>query len=168
MKQQNLDTYGHDPLPWSRALGQLESTNAVGGPATTFWLSTVGPDGSPHCTGVGALWVDGQLYFTSGPRTRKSLHLARDPRCAISVSLPGLDLTIRGRAEKVTDQSALERLADRYAAQGWPARAENGALTAPFSAPAAGPPPWHLYVLTPIVAIGTATAEPHGATRWTF
>ena len=168
MKQKNLDIYGHEPLPWSRALEQLEKTNIAGGAATTFWLSTVGPDGSPHCVGVGALWVDGKVYFTSGPGTRKSRNLARNSRCAISVSLPGLDLTIKGRADRVTDQPTLERLAERYAAQGWPARAENGALTAPFSAPAAGLPPWHLYVVTPTTAIGTASAEPQGATLWTF
>jgi hypothetical protein len=168
MKQKNLDIYGHEPLPWSRALEQLEATNHHDGPARTFWLSTVGPDGSPHCAGVGSLWVDGQVYFTSGPGTRKSLNLAHDPRCAISVSLPGLDLIIRGRADRVTDQPTLERLAERYAAQGWPASAEKAALTAPFSAPAAGPPPWYLYVVTPMVAIGTASAEPLGATRWTF
>ncbi|HLG74628.1 MAG TPA: pyridoxamine 5'-phosphate oxidase family protein [Chloroflexota bacterium] len=168
MKQKNLDGYGHEALPWSRALEQLERTNTAGGPATTFWLSTVGPDGSPYCTGVGALWVDGQVYFTSGPGTRKSRNLAHNPQCAISVSLPGLDLTIRGGAERVTDQPTLERLAERYAAQGWPARAEKGGLTAPFSAPAAGPPPWHLYVIVPVSATGTASAEPQGATRWTF
>jgi hypothetical protein len=39
---------------------------------------------------------------------------------------------------------------------------------APFSAPAAGPPPWHLYRFTFHTALGTATAEPHGAMCWRF
>jgi hypothetical protein len=43
---------------------------------------------------------------------------------------------------------------------------KDGAFTAEFSAPSAGPPPWALYVLTPSVAFGVATAEPWGATRW--
>jgi hypothetical protein len=38
-------------------------------------------------------------------------------------------------------------------------------LTAPYSA---GPAPWHLYRLTLHTAIGVATTEPHGATRWDF
>ena len=41
-------------------------------------------------------------------------------------------------------------------------------LSAPFSAPSAGPPPWYLYRLTLHTAFGVASAEPHGATRWRF
>ncbi len=165
MNQTNLDIYGHEPLPWSRALTELEIAS---GPTTTFWLATVRPDGSPHLAGIGAQWVDGKLYFTSGLGTRKSRNLARNPRCAVSMSLPGLDLVIEGTAAIVTDQSTLERLAERYVKGGWPAKVENGAFTAPFSAPAAGPPPWQLYAVTPTKAIGTASAEPYGATRWSF
>ncbi|HET9971201.1 MAG TPA: hypothetical protein VFQ68_23400 [Streptosporangiaceae bacterium] len=42
------------------------------------------------------------------------------------------------------------------------------ALTAEFSAPSAGPPPWHVYRLTPLAATALATVEPGGATRWRF
>jgi len=45
---------------------------------------------------------------------------------------------------------------------------DGEALTAPFSAPSAGPPPWHLFRLTLHTAFGVASAEPHGATRWDF
>jgi len=167
MEQKNLDIYGNPPLPWSRALDQLEAAADTQAPRTT-WLSTVRPDGRPHLTGVGALWVDGRFYFTSGARTRKSRNLAANPNCALSMVLKGLDLAVEGRAEKVTDPATLERLAARYAAQGWPARAIDGALTAEFSAPSAGPAPWELYVVTPVTAFGVATAEPYGATRWRF
>jgi len=167
MEQKNLDIYGHPALPWSRALDQLEAAADTQAPRTT-WLSTVRPDGRPHLTGVGALWVDGKFYFTSGARTRKSRNLAANPNCALSMVLKGLDLAVEGRAEKVTDPATLERLAARYAAQGWPARAIDGALTAEFSAPSAGPAPWELYVVTPVTAFGVATAEPYGATRWRF
>jgi len=167
MEQKNLDIYGHPALPWSRALDQLEAAADTQAPRTT-WLSTVRPDGRPHLTGVGALWVDGKFYFTSGARTRKSRNLAANPNCALSMVLKSLDLAVEGRAEKVTDPATLERLAARYAAQGWPARAIDGALTAEFSAPSAGPAPWELYVVTPVTAFGVATAEPYGATRWRF
>ena len=167
MEEKNLDIYGDPPIPWSRALEQLEAAPATQSPRTT-WLSTVRPDGRPHLAGIGALWVDGKFYFTSGPGTRKSRNLAANPNCALSMALPGLDLVVEGRATKVADQPTLERLAERYAAQGWPARASEGAITAEFSAPSAGPPPWHLYVVTPIRAFGVATAKPYGATRWRF
>jgi hypothetical protein len=87
MRERNLDIYGDAPIPWSRALEQLES-----GTATT------------PCGTVGGT--------------------------------------------------------------GWPARATAGALTAEYSAPSAGPPPWYLYAVTPATAFGVAMAEPYGAMRW--
>jgi hypothetical protein len=42
------------------------------------------------------------------------------------------------------------------------------ALTAEYSAPSAGPPPWFVYRLTARSATALATVEPHGATRWRF
>ena len=77
-------------------------------------------------------------------------------------------LVVEGTAARVTDASTLRRLAQLYAAQGWPATVKDGALTAEFSAPSAGPPPWDLYAVTPTTAFGVATAEPYGATRWRF
>jgi hypothetical protein len=68
----------------------------------------------------------------------------------------------------VTDVATLERLAKLYAAQGWPARASDGAITAEYSAPSAGRPPWELWVVMPVTAFGVASAEPFGATRWRF
>jgi hypothetical protein len=165
----NLDIYGGKPLPWSRARRQLIALGA-GKPKASRgspWLATNGPRGT-HLTGIGAIWVDDRWYFVSGPRTRKGRNLLGDPRCAIAVSLPDLDLVVEGTARRVTDARTLRRIARRYNRQGWPARAERGAFTAAYSAPSAGRPPWYLYALTPRVAIGVATKKPYGATRWRF
>jgi hypothetical protein len=170
----NLDIYGHAEIPWSRPRGLLQAgqgQETVGGGEPenrTFWLSTSGPDGKPHVAGVGALWIDDQIWFTSGERTRKSQHLAANPACAMAVSLSSFDLVIEGRARRVTDNASLEKLAAAYRAQGWPAEVAGEDLTAPFSAPSGGPAPWHLYVLEADVAFGVAGAEPYGATRWKF
>ena len=171
MQQKNLDIYGHDPIPWSRALDQLVAAGTTSGAEEapqTWWLSTVGPDGQPHGTGVGAWWADDRFSFTSGAGTRKSRNLATNPRCVISVALGDLDLVVEGTAARVTDAATLERVAERARAGGWPATVEDGALTAEYSAPSAGPPPWDVYVMMPHTAFGVATAEPHGATRWRF
>jgi len=172
MEEKNLDIYGSPPIPWERALAQLKAasteTQDEGHPHKTFWLATVRPDGRPHVAGVGALWVDGKFYFTSGAGTRKSRNLAKNPNCVISVSLRDLDLVVEGTVVRVTDEPTLQRLAELYATQGWPARVGDGALTAEYSAPSAGPPPWDLYAVTPSTAIGVASAEPYGATRWRF
>jgi hypothetical protein len=164
MDQKNLDIYGSAPIPWSRALAQLEADGGQG----SYWLSTTRPDGRSHLTAVGALWIDGKIYFTSGSATRKSRNLSHNPNCAIAVSLRDLDLVIEGRVTRVTDDATLRQLAERYAAQGWPATVADGAFTAPYSAPSAGPPPWNLYVITPVTAFGVATSEPNGAMRWRF
>ena len=161
VKQKNLDIYGDKPIPWSRALEQLDA-----GASGTYWLATTRPDGRPHVAAVGALWIEGRIYFVTGARTRKGRNLAQNASCVISIALKGLDLVIEGSAVKVTDEPTLRRLAKRYADQGWPARVSDGAFTAEYSAPSAGPPPWDLYVFTPTTAFGVATAEPNGATRW--
>ena len=108
------------------------------------------------------------VYFTSGPGTLKSRNLAANPACDLSVRLRGIDLVLEGEAHRVTDSSTLERLAAVYRSGGWPASVEGDALTAPYSAPSAGAPPWYLYRLTLNTAVGVTTAEPHGATRWDF
>jgi hypothetical protein len=162
----NLDIYGDAPLPWSRAEEALAAS--VTGPGTTFFLGTVRPDGRPHAAGIGATWHDGELYFTSGPGTRKGRNLAANPACTLSVRLPSVDLVVEGEAARVTDTPTLEALAALYRDVGWPAEVEGDALTAPFSAPSAGPPPWYLYRLDFHTVFGVATEEPYGAMRWRF
>ena len=162
-RHKNLDIYGAKPIPWSRALKPLESS-APG----TYWLATTRPDGRPHVAAIGALWVDGKIYFVSGARTRKSRNLAAKRICAVSVSLPGIDLVFEGAARRVTDKPTLLRLAKSYVDQGWPVSENGTAFTAAYSAPSAGPPPWNLYVFDARTAFGVATADPPGATRWTF
>jgi hypothetical protein len=131
-------------------------------------LATTRPDGRPHAAVVGARWFDGDIYFTSGPGTRKSRNLAANPACTVTVRLAGMDLILEGEATRVTDRPILERLAGLFRAGGWPAEVEGDAFTAPYSAPSAGPPPWYLYRFAFHTAFGVAGAEPHGATRWRF
>ncbi|MFD0905833.1 pyridoxamine 5'-phosphate oxidase family protein [Actinomadura sediminis] len=162
----DLDIYGGGPLEWRTARDALVA--ALPKMETPVFLGTVRPDGRPHAAGVGALWHDGEVYFTSGPGTRKSRNLAANPACTLSVRVPGADLVLEGVAERVTDAAVLEPVAAGYRDGGWPARVDGDALTAPFSAQSAGPPPWHVYRLRLRTAFGVATAEPFGASRWRF
>jgi hypothetical protein len=161
----NLDRYGDAELPWSRAAGALAVPPT---PDMPFFLGTARPDGTPHSAGIGAQWLDDTLYFTSNKDARKARDLAVNPRCTISVRAPGIDLVLDGTAERVTDPETLGRVAAGYRAGGWPAEVADDALTAPFSAPSAGPPPWQVYRLTFHTVVGVATTEPYGATRWKF
>ncbi|WP_163507292.1 pyridoxamine 5'-phosphate oxidase family protein [Fodinicola acaciae] len=162
----NLDQYGNAELPWSRVRDVLVADT----PTTdlTFFVTTVRPDGRPHSAGVGAIWVDDTLYFVGGPATRRSRNLAENPVCTVSVRLRGVDVTMEGEAHRVTDASTLDRVAAVFRDGGWPATVDGDALTAPYSAPSAGPAPWQLWRFDLRRAVGVASAEPYGATRWDF
>jgi hypothetical protein len=161
----NLDRYGDAPLEWSRARDALATWESMD---HTYFLGTCRPDGTPHSAGVGAQWQGGHMYFTSSPEARKARDLAANPACTLSAHLPTIDLVLDGSAARVTDPATLEQVAATYRESGWPVEVEGDAFTAPFSAPSAGPPPWHLYEFVFRTVIGVATAEPNGATRWRF
>ena len=176
MEAKNLaDLYGTPLLDWGRIttrLGQgMEQAPGGGGPDRhTCWLATINADGSPHVTGVGALWVDGAFWFETGKTTRKGRNLARDPRCTLSLATKEFDLVVDGDAELVSDPETVAAMAAQWAEGGWPARVDDSrvALTAEFSAPSAGPPPWFVYRITVRQATALQTEEPGGATRWRF
>jgi hypothetical protein len=158
----NIDSYGLDAMPWSRAHDQL----AKG--AESYFLGTSRPDGRPHAAIVGAMWHAGDFYFTSSPRSRKARNLAEHSACTLSARFDGIDIVLEGEATRVTEPATLETVAGLFRDHGWPAEVEGDAFTAPYNAPSAGPPPWQLYRFTFHTVFGAATAEPYGATRWRF
>jgi PPOX class probable F420-dependent enzyme len=176
MDAKNLaDLYGLPQLDWAAVRARLDTgfTQAPGsgGPNRhTCWLATINPDGSPHVTGVGASWVDGAFWIATGEQTRKARNLARDPRCALSLATDEFDLVVNGAARKVTDPPTVAAMAARWAAEGWPARVDETAqaITADYSAPSAGPPPWFVYRLGLDSATALQTTGRGGATRWRF
>ncbi|MEJ7585273.1 MAG: pyridoxamine 5'-phosphate oxidase family protein [Acidimicrobiales bacterium] len=140
-------------------------------PATT-WLSTVNADGRLHAVAVGALLVEGAWWFTSGRGTRKSRDLATNPRCSVSTATAGMDITVEGRAERITDLEDLRRLAGVYASQGWPATAtDDGDRRRPHrrvQRPQRRPPAVFPVPPRARVAFALGTSEPFGATKWRF
>jgi hypothetical protein len=172
---QKLDTYGAPDLPWSAVRDRLAAgvTQApgTGGPDRhTSWLATVNPDGTPHVRPLGALWDDGTFVFNSGAGTRKAKNLAREPKCVLTVATLEFDLIVEGQARRVTDLDRLRHIAELFAAEGWPARVDEDAraLTADYSAPTAGPPPWPAWELTPETVYGQGTVERYGSAKWRF
>ncbi|AOS93142.1 pyridoxamine 5'-phosphate oxidase family protein [Mycobacterium intracellulare] len=161
----DLNIYGDAELPWARA---LDAMKALPSEETPQFLGTVRADGSPHSAGIGSIQHGGHIYFTSGPATLKSRNLAANPACTLSFRLPGVDLVLDGVAHRTTDGRELDEVTARYRDSGWPCERDGDAVTAPYSAQSAGPPPWYLYRFVARGAVGVATAEPHGATRWRF
>jgi hypothetical protein len=169
------ELYDLGPLDWDRIVNGLDAgfpqAPGGGGPDRhTCWIATIDADGSPHVNGIGALWHDATFWFETGETTRKGRNLARDPRCSLSLATQGFDLVVEGSAEMVTEPGRVAELAALWAAEGWPCRPDESgtALTAGFSAPSAGPPPWRVYRIDATRATALETVEPGGATRWTF
>ena len=154
-----ISAYEDTVIPWADAQAALAD-------ARTFWLSTQGPEATAHVRPHFAVWVDSTLYFTANLDSRKARNLARDPRCTIATQNNDLDLVVEGSAAQVADEGTLQRVADAYIAKyGWPDEVRNGAFTATFGAPTAGPPPYDVFAVSPttIYAFGNGPA-----TRWRF
>lgn len=169
--KRNLDGYEAPTIEWIRVKavldGQLTQRPGSGGPQRhTTWLTTINPDGGPHVMPVGVVPYGGSWYFTSGQVTRKSRNLSRDPRCVVSVATDPFDLVIEGAAERVTDADELSSVAEVYVRAGWPAEVAGDALTAEYSAPSAGPAPWHVYRVNLSTVFALGTSEPFGATKF--
>jgi len=176
MDARNLaELYALPTLSWAPVAQRLDAgiTQApgTGGPNRhTCWLATIDPDGRPHVTGVGAQWHDGTWRLSTGLTTRKGRNLLRDPRCTLSVAMEELDLVVEAEASLLTDPDEIAAYAGRAATNGWPAEPtpDGSAVTAAYSAPSAGPPPWHVFRLAVTSAMVLQTVDPGGATRFTF
>ena len=139
--------------PWSLIEERLRNPEKP----RTSWLATVQPDGAPHLMPIITTWLDDALYFLSGEETQKGRNLAHEPRCVIAMSsttLPSLDLIVEGRAERVADEEALERVADHFRTKlEWPLEVRDGEVEGP-NAPTAGPPPYAVFRLAPTTMFG--------------
>src|SRR3954451_9900738 len=161
------------PVDWDAVAEKLGARSAPAPDAhnsRSTWLTTVNEDGSPHVTPVGAMWLDGTYWFQTGAVTRKARNVPRAPRCSIAASIRDADVVLEGDAVRVTDPAALARIAKAWADSGWPAEPdESGSgITAPFNAPAQGPPPWHVFRIEPRTATVVLGIEPGGLTRFKF
>src|SRR3954453_12170934 len=161
---------GLPPVDWTAVEDKLATGSAPapdGMNSRTTWLCTVNEDGSPHVTAVGAAWLDGTFWFQTGAGTRKGRNVARDQRCSIALSIRDADVVIEGDAVRVIEPGDLARIAKAWADDGWPAEPDQSGsgITAPFNAPAQGPPPWNVYRLDARSATAVVAAEPGGLTR---
>jgi hypothetical protein len=173
--EQNLDGYGAPLIPWTKIRERLEQgftqVPGSGGPDRhTCWLATVHPDGRPHVMPLGVNYMDGALYFSTGANTRKAKNLAHNPECVITIATHDFDIVVEGKATKVTDPALVARISKMYQAEGWPAIVSDDgmSLTAEYSAPSAGPPPYIVYEVAPETVFALGTTEPYGATSFRF
>lgn len=157
---------GGTAIPWAKVRERLSDWSEN----RTTWLATVRPDGRPHVVPVGAVWLDGALYFQTGQGTRKGENLEHNSRCVITTASRDLDIVIEGDAAKMRDEAKLQRVAELYNSIGWPAIVRDGAFDAPFNAPTTGPAPYDVYEVTPTkaFAFGSEEATAEHFTRYRF
>jgi nitroimidazol reductase NimA-like FMN-containing flavoprotein (pyridoxamine 5'-phosphate oxidase superfamily) len=140
--------------------------------ASDFWVTTVRTSGAPHVRPVFAVWVDGLLVSTTNGSRAKARNLDANPRVSFATREDGIDVIVEGRAAFVTDEASLSRIAEEYQTKyGWPLEIRHGeAFHAPFAAPAAGPPPFRPYAVTPdvVYAMGTSDELAPKTTKYTF
>src|SRR5215213_4558668 len=103
-----------EPTPWSDAERVLEQ-------AELYWITTVRGDGRPHVTPLIGVMHDGAMHFCTGPREQKFRNLEHSARIALTTGnnawAEGLDMVVEGTAVRVSDQDALQSLADAYEAK---------------------------------------------------
>ena len=146
--------------PWPHALALLEQ-------AGLFWVSTVRPDGRPHVTPVVAVWVDGAVYFTSGPGEQKSRNLAANRHCAVTTGCniwdEGFDIVVHGEAIVVRDRPLLQKVADAFGAK----YGSDWAFQVAGDGTFRGHGVSLVYRLAPEQALGFGK-DPFSHTRWDF
>jgi hypothetical protein len=82
-------------LPWSWAEARLSGSH-------NYWISTVRPDGRPHCMGVWGVWSEGEFWFSSGAESLKTRNLLKNANCVICTENASQPVVLEGMARQVT------------------------------------------------------------------
>jgi hypothetical protein len=149
--------------PWRDARSVLEE-------AEIFWLSTIQSDQRPHVTPLLAVWLDGSVFFCTGPDERKAKNLEMNSHCVMTTgfnTLEGLDLVLEGDAIVVAEESVRRSVADRFESKyGAHFAAPEGTWSGLGDAIRTGDVP--LYGVAPSRAFGFQKGGPYSQTRWDF
>jgi uncharacterized pyridoxamine 5'-phosphate oxidase family protein len=158
---------GADAVSWERAEEALRQ-------AELFWLSTVRPDGRPHVTPLIAVWLDGAVYFCTGPEERKARNLVRNRAVALTTGCnawnQGFDVVVEGEAVRLTDDERLRRVAAAYESKygsDWLFTVHDGAFRHAEEALRDDPGEAWVYEVAPVTVFGFGKGE-FSQTRWRF
>src|SRR4051794_14352211 len=156
---------GATATDWAEGQRRLEESQV-------FWVSTVRPDGRPHVTPLISVWLDGALYFCTGPDERKAKNLAQNPHCILTTGCnalgEGLDVVVEGDAVRVTDDAKLRRIADAYVSKygrDWRFGVSDGAFVHEGAHEGSVA---LVYEVAPAMAFGFGKGEEFSQTRWRF
>jgi hypothetical protein len=157
------------PRAWDEGRRELET-------AEVYWISTVRPDGSPHVTPLLAVWLDGALYFSTGPDERKAKNIAGNPQCVVTTGRntlgEGLDVVVEGDAVRTTEDEKLRLVADAYLSkygEDWRFAVRDGAFYHdPGSVREDDPGAAWVFEVVPKKVLGFGKGGTFSQTRWRF
>ena len=69
--------------------------------ASTIWMATVRPNGTPHLVPIWFVVVDEKWYFATDPKSVKARNLQHNPAIAISLEDGTNPYVIEGKAKEV-------------------------------------------------------------------
>jgi len=156
---------GATATDWAEGQRRLEESQV-------FWVSTVRPDGRPHVTPLISVWLDGALYFCTGPDERKAKNLAENPHCVLTTGCndldQGLDVVVEGEAAQLRDDARLRRIADAYVSkygEEWRFGVRDGTFVhiGPLEGTVA-----LVYEVAPVTILAFRKGEEFSQTRWRF
>lgn len=151
-------------IDWDDLLGRIAEPG-------TRWLTVVDGDGRPHTRPVFAPVVDGCVWVASSDAAAKTALLAGGAEASLAIPSEALDVVWTGRARREDDPRVVERVSAGFReTYGWDVVTDGGVLTAPYGAPTAGAPPYHVFALAPRVVHAIGVAEPFldRSSRWSF
>jgi nitroimidazol reductase NimA-like FMN-containing flavoprotein (pyridoxamine 5'-phosphate oxidase superfamily) len=151
------------PVSWA-------DTQRLLGAAETSWITTVRADGRPHVTPLVAVWTDGVLYFHTGANEQKFANLQANPHVVVTAGSSdwdhGIDVVVEGKAVPVTDEAALLRAAEAFAAR-WDGRWQLEVRDGRFRNGGGGWPS-EVFGVIPAKVFAHAKGDPFGATTHRF
>lgn len=156
--------------PWAEVQGVLETSEI-------FFLSTVRRDGRPHVTPLPAMWLDGALYFCTGPQEQKAKNMEGNSQVVLTTGTntfkSGLDVVVEGQAVPVTDEPLLQRLAAMWNEKlDWPFEVADGGFREKSSEIAGSDfearSTAHVFAVAPTKVLAFGKGEPFSQTRYRF
>jgi hypothetical protein len=143
---------GSGLMPWAEAERRLTV-------AHDYWCATVRPDGRPHVMPVWGVWLDGQVWFSSGMGSRTARNLAAEPRCTLTTDDARNPVVVSGDARQVTDPAGIEAFVAAVDAK------YGGGVSVEFLDPAVN----GTFAVAPVTVFAISEDDFSGSpTRWTF
>jgi hypothetical protein len=97
---------GNDLVPFKHVEERLSASR-------NYWVCSASSHGVPHAMPVWGVWLDGAVYFSTDPQSRKGRNLAANPEVVIHLESGDDVVILEGVISQAVDLVELQA-ADRY------------------------------------------------------